>query len=115
MALSCPDPENDDVSTEEVVTWFNTLSEFHLRLVESSRNTWLTHCYKNLFPNLSRYQIIYLNSPGAKAASIGEHKNLLCMLEKGQYIRALTNLVDHIEFMRGKVMQRIIDAKKGAK
>ena len=114
-ALECPDPENDDVSTEEVVTWFNTLSEFHLRLVESSGNTWLTHCYKRLFPSLSRYQIMYLSSPGAKAASIGEHMHLLGVLEAGNYQKALGYLEEHVGHMCEKVMQGILQEEKDKK
>lgn len=108
LKMQCPEVEDGSVASEAVVAWFDALSDFHLRLVESSRNTWLVHCYKRLCPSLARYQVMYLCSPGAKKASIEEHGTLLGMLEKEKYFDAMDFLTCHIDQMRHQVMRNMM-------
>lgn len=108
LKMQCPDSEDGVVASEEVVAWFDALSDFHLRLVESTCNTWLVHCYRRLCPSLARYQIMYLRSPGAKKYSIDEHGMLLGMLEDGKYFDSMDFLTFHIDQMRHQVMRNMM-------
>ncbi|WP_461211418.1 GntR family transcriptional regulator [Desulfocurvus sp. DL9XJH121] len=102
-----PDPEKGIVKDEDVVAWFYALSDFHLCLVESSKNNWLLHCYKRLTPSMARYQIMYLNIPGSKSNSIQDHGDILDMLECGRYAEALNSLGHHIDQMRNIVTRNM--------
>ncbi len=105
VELERPNPE--EAPGEVVAAWFETLSNFHLCLVESSRNNWLAHCYKQLCPSMARYQVMYLYDPGAKHSSVDEHAEILGLLESGLYGDAMAQLVEHMDRVRRQLMRKM--------
>ena len=79
---------------------FYLMSRFHLSLVECTGNRWLTHCHQGLRSSLARYQVMYLNLPGANAPSLDEHAQILALLEQGDFERAKAALVAHLNRTR---------------
>lgn len=92
-----------------VVAWFHALSDFHYRLVEASENSWLLHCYQGLRSSLARYQVVYLNLPGAKMDSLEEHERILALLERGDYGTARQELTTHLDKTRVRLLDGMID------
>jgi DNA-binding GntR family transcriptional regulator len=65
----------------------NPFPEFHIKLIESTRNRWLVNLYNTIYPTLARYQFIaYLANVPGKAQE--EHKQILDLIERGKYGKA---------------------------
>ena len=113
LSMDVPDASDDPRARKTMLAWFYALSDFHLRLVESSRNNWLVHCYQGLCSSLARYQVRYLNLPGSKKNSMEEHKNILILLENHEYGVARTELAAHLDQTRLRLISNMLD--KGAR
>jgi DNA-binding GntR family transcriptional regulator len=87
-------PRQDDVPA--ILTFYYELAGFHWKLVEASANRWLVHCYKSIEATLARYQIIYVAIPGTWQPSVKCHRNILQLMEDGQYQAAKESLDAHI-------------------
>lgn len=87
-------------SAASTLDHFNLMSSFHLRLVECAGNRWLLHCHQGLRSSLARYQVLYLNIPGANAPSLAEHARILALLEQGDFDRAKEALAAHLDRTR---------------
>ena len=65
----------------------NPFPEFHIKLIESTRNRWLVNLYNTIYPTLARYQFMaYLANVPGKAQE--EHKQILDSIERGKYGKA---------------------------
>ncbi|OQX53185.1 MAG: hypothetical protein B5M53_07295 [Candidatus Cloacimonas sp. 4484_209] len=64
--LAIPSQDN----REEVFSYLKSFVGFHIKLVESAGNSWVTHFYNSISSHLARYQFIYLYIPGSGRRSI---------------------------------------------
>ncbi len=88
-----PPRENDAFEKYE---YLRAIAEFHIRLVELSGNTRLVELYKAIFPSLARYQSLYTYIPGLMDESYVEHKDILRLIDTGEYHNAKERLKTHI-------------------
>ena len=73
----------------------NPFPEFHIKLIESTRNSWLVNLYNMISPTLARYQFMatLANVPDKTQE---EHKQILDLIERGEYGKAKECLKAHI-------------------
>lgn len=76
--------------------YHKTRSAFHIKLVEVSNNSLLTHFYNAILPNLARYQALinYESSPF-------EHQQILDLIQERKYEQAKVQLRSHIRKLHG--------------
>lgn len=91
--VTVPDPDN----AEGMLLFWKTFSDFHLKLVESSQNSYLRNFYRAISLNLARCQVLYLKIPGSWRDSIHHHRSILALIEKGEYVRARDLLCKHLD------------------
>jgi len=94
------------VDQEEPSKKHNPFPEFHIKLIESTRNSWLVNLYKMISPTLARYQSIatLANVPHKTQE---EHKQILDLIGRGEYGKAKECLRVHasrIEETLGKIL-----------
>ena len=75
---------------------FSAMSRFHRQLIAAAGNRWITHCYEGLQSSLARYQVLYLNLPGANAPALTEHEEILALLERGESAPAKARMTAHL-------------------
>nr|WP_320013891.1 GntR family transcriptional regulator [uncultured Desulfobacter sp.] len=95
------------VDDEQKYTLFLKFANFHLQLVESAGNSYLTHWYQGLSSNISRYQYIFFFQPGAIGKDRKDHTKILALIKSDQLDEAETFLKAHIEYQRKKLMKII--------
>jgi DNA-binding GntR family transcriptional regulator len=89
----------------------NPFPEFHIKLVESTGNTWLASLYHTLSPTLARYQFLsYV--PGLLKDNLADHREIMRLIQKGSYDRAREALKAHISFMLRRIEEREGKAQK---
>ena len=92
---------------EEMLTYIKAFLDFHLKLVEASRNHWVVHFYHSIYPALARYQC--LSIPGTGEYSLGEHRVILEQIKEGAFVQAKRQLRSHIrdtfEGLKNKIFQ----------
>ena len=75
--------------------YMKTVSSFHVRVVEATRNSTLIHLYKSIIPTLARYQALCVTDQAVK-----EHKDILALIQGGKYRKAKEVLRAHINTLR---------------
>lgn len=103
------DAEDRDDNFPQMVSIHKFMSDFHLRIVECSNNKWLIDAYRVLRWSLARYQIMYLKTPGALDRSQEDHYSILERLESGEFIKAKTELIDHLKSIQKQLIIRMRD------
>jgi DNA-binding GntR family transcriptional regulator len=83
--------------TEQYLIYLKTFADYHVKLVESCSNGRLIHFYQAIASNLARYQFMYLHIPGTRETSLKEHRQVLILIEAGDYDRAKEYLRSHIK------------------
>ncbi len=101
-ALKAPFPSPDD--SYEKWRYIETMDEFHLNLVDSVENEFLSHFYGTIRFNISRYQYWLrvlcapeLFRPEVAKALIQDHYQVLDLMQKGEYDKANGLLMAHID------------------
>lgn len=80
----------------------NPFPEFHINLVESTGNAWLSSLYHTLSPTLARYQFLsYV--PGLLNDQLADHREIIRLIQKGSYDGAREALKDHISFLLRRI------------
>ncbi len=102
-----PDVYHVRSDTQQMLQYYDIIAKFHYKLIESSENRWLTHCYNSLRPNLARYQIIYLHLPGSGNAATEDHRDVLRMIKLGKFEDGKELLGAHIDKTLARVVQRM--------
>lgn len=100
-AIQVPEQFTDD---EQKYTLFNNFARFHLQLVESAGNSYLTHWYRSLSPNISRYQYLFFFQPGIIAKDLKDHATLVTLIKTDRFEEAEPFLYEHLDFQRRKMM-----------
>jgi DNA-binding GntR family transcriptional regulator len=95
QASHLPLPQRHDQN--EIVNWLRGLTDFHVKLVASTRNHWLITFYDSIVANLARYQYFCIWVPGLTQRSQEMHEQIFNLLATGAYDRAKKILVSHIE------------------
>ena len=107
-AAAEPEPQ-PPVTPEKLLSFFYAVSDFHMRLVESANNKWLTYCYSGMRSSLARYQVIYLILPGSPRISLEDHQRILQLMENGDTTRAKREMKEHLNRTRERLLVRICE------
>lgn len=83
---------------EESVT-HNPFPHFHIKLVESTGNSWVIHFYNSIASSLARYQFMCTYLPGVPDQAQEEHKQILDFVQRGEYDLAKEFLRSHMTSM----------------
>ena len=89
-------PMPTSTAANEKYNYLKANANFHISLVESAGNSWLSRCYNALFPNLARYQTMYTYIPGLMNVSQEIHEAILNSIQNGKYKQAKEKLRTHI-------------------
>ena len=107
-------PPDDDV--EKMLAYHGDFMDFHIKLIESTKNYRLVHFYKAISTNLARYQLIYLFMPGSVLRSVEDHKKILDFIVAGEYEKAKEFMRRHVrktyEFLEGKIFSEKLQINK---
>ena len=113
--LAIPSQDN----REEVFSYLKSFVGFHIKLVESAGNSWVTHFYNSISSHLARYQFIYLYIPGSGRRSIKEHQQILDFIKISNYEKAKKFMREHInytfEFLKNKILNSEMREEKSIK
>jgi DNA-binding GntR family transcriptional regulator len=97
---------------KQQLVFYKTFSDFHVKLVESAGNYWLTHLYRAISANLARYQFMYFYIEGAAERSSSDHRKIMDHLKKGLYDGAKDCLRAHIFGIAELLKKRILETKR---
>lgn len=104
QAIQVPEQFADD---EQKYDLFSQFAQFHLQLVESAGNSYLTHWYRGLSSNIARYQYLFFFQPGIIAKDLKDHVNLLKRIKADRFDQAEHFLQAHLEFQREKMTKTL--------
>jgi len=94
VTAGLPMPTNAD--PYEKFDYLKTIANFHISLVQSAGNSWLSHYFESLFPSLARYQSMYTFILGLMNVSQQTHEAILNSIQNGKYEQAKKKLSTHI-------------------
>ncbi|MGA2464181.1 MAG: GntR family transcriptional regulator [Thermodesulfobacteriota bacterium] len=101
------EPPLPTASPDEKLRFIESIDEFHIKLVGSVKNEFLTHFYGIIRFNITRYSFLYLLEKGAAKYFVQQHHKILDMIKKGQHDKARDFLRSHMneswERMRKKL------------
>jgi len=100
------------IDEEQKYTLFWKFANFHLQLVESAGNAYLTHWYRGLSSNIARYQYLFFFQPGAIAKDLNDHTEMLALIKSDQLEEAEHLMKSHLEYQRKKLMKTISRVEK---
>ncbi len=86
-----------DAEPEEKFRYLKAIANFHINLVGATGNSKLTYYYDCLFPNLARYQAMYVFIEGLMENSQKEHREIYSMIQAGKYKDARQCIQKHIK------------------
>lgn len=100
-----------DHDPEKQLLYFKAFSRFHVKLVDSAGNYWLSHFYHAIASNLARYQFMYFSIKGAARRSTHHHKQVIEHIKEGAYGEARANLKAHLrgtaELLETRILENI--------
>ena len=109
IAASKPLPDNNN--GKEYLKYLELFQDFHQKLVEMTDNYWAVSFYKLISPSLSRYQFISkFFVPNSISESIEMHKNILKILENGDYEKAKETMRAHIRNAKNH-LEKIVNTR----
>ena len=92
-------PSEDDQN--ETVTYLRSLTDFHVKLVASTRNSWIIHFYDSIITTLARFQYFCTRISTLTLESRDAHERIFDLLTKGSYDEAKKLLISHINYTVG--------------
>ncbi len=104
----------DNPSPDNMLDFFNVMSEFHNKLVEVCGNRWIIHYHGQLRPTMARYQIMYLRMPGTRQMSLAEHEEVFALIRDGRYAEAQRTVTRHILKTRDSLIKGITASQPAA-
>lgn len=81
---------------EKKFKYLKHIADFHIKIVEAAGNSKLISYYQYMFPNLARYQAMYVFINGLMHDSQEAHEEIYQLICDGQYDRARSLLREHI-------------------
>ena len=102
----------NDINEEHsvLVKIHKELSDFHIRLVETTGNEWLLRLYNSIFPTLARYQFIGYEPSVFKSGQKG-HKEIKKLIKEGNFDQAKKVLTQHISLFLSYI-EKVMNDKK---
>lgn len=85
-----------DADSENKFRYLKMIANFHISLVEGAGNSRLNAYYQYMFPNLARYQAMYVFINGLMHDSQETHEEIYRHICKGRYEKARNMLRVHI-------------------
>jgi DNA-binding GntR family transcriptional regulator len=111
-AVSIP----SDNDPEKQLLYFRAFSHFHVKLVDSAGNYWLSHFYHAIASNLARYQFMYFSIEGAARRSTHQHQQVIDNIRQGAYGEAKACLKAHLrgtaELLETRILENVEDIMK---
>lgn len=95
--LSLPKRDN----RQEILNYLKGITDFHVKLVASTRNPWIVDFYDSIATNLARFQYFCIWIPGLTRDSQSSHEEIYRLLSAGSYDEAKELLVSHIDYTVG--------------
>ena len=92
--LSLPKRDNQ----EEILKYLKGLTDFHVKLVASTRNPWIIDFYDSIVTSLARFQYFCIWIPGLTSDSQSSHEQIYSLLTAGSYEKAKKLLISHIDY-----------------
>jgi len=89
-------PSHDD--TTQVLIYREKITNFHVKMLEATANSWLVEFYRTLYFSLARYQYPQFKQPGTGDRSLNDHRTILGYIESGEYATAKECLLKHIQY-----------------
>jgi DNA-binding GntR family transcriptional regulator len=93
---SLPVPNGENL--EQRIVYLKAMADFHLKLVESAGNKYLSGFYFSTYFHLLRYQFICSHMPGSSQRSLKEHRQILAFIETGAYDKGKRLVKDHLSY-----------------
>ena len=83
---------------KEILNYLKGLTDFHVKLVDSTRNPWIVNFYDSIVTSLSRFQYFCIWIPGLTYKSQSSHEQIYELLTAGSYEKAKKVLMSHIDY-----------------
>jgi DNA-binding GntR family transcriptional regulator len=83
-------------SPEDIYEYQKLSLNFHINLVETLDNTYISRCIQTLMYNLSRYVFISFSDPEMAKKSLNEHEKIIESIKKGDYQLSKLQLEKHL-------------------
>lgn len=103
------------LDSEQLFIYYETMTDFHVKLVGSAGNFRMIYFYQAISSNLARYQYMHFSIPGTGRRSLEDHQQVLDFVKIGACDQAKECLRDHInysfEFQRGILESKISEKK----
>lgn len=105
-------PSPDDPT--QVLIYREKITNFHVKMLEATGNSWLVEFYRTLYFSLARYQYLQFQQPGTGNRSLNDHKTILSYIESGEYGTAKEFLLKHIQYSFD-FQKRLLESITGGK
>jgi DNA-binding GntR family transcriptional regulator len=105
-------PSPDDPT--QVLIYREKITNFHVKMLEATGNSWLVEFYRTLYFSLARYQYLQFQQPGTGNRSLKDHKTILNYIEMGDYGTAKKFLLKHIQYSFD-FQKRLLESITGGK
>jgi DNA-binding GntR family transcriptional regulator len=92
--LSLPKRDNQ----KEIMEYLKGLTDFHVKLVASTRNPWIINFYDSIVTSLARFQYFCIWIQGLTLDSQSSHEQIYNLLTAGSYEKAKKLLMSHINY-----------------
>lgn len=99
-------------TSDEKLKFIESIDEFHIKLVESVGNEFLTRFYGIIRSNITRYSFLYLLESGAAEHFIQQHGTILDLIKKGQYDKAKDFLKSHMNESWQRMRKKLIHSEE---
>jgi DNA-binding GntR family transcriptional regulator len=99
-----------DNDREKQLRYFKTFSNFHVKLVDSAGNYWLSHFYHAIASNLARYQFMYFSIEGAAQRSTRQHRQVIEYIRQAAYGNSRECLRAHLRGTAELLKARILES-----
>jgi DNA-binding GntR family transcriptional regulator len=96
-------------NSDEKLRFIESIDEFHIKLVESVGNEFLTRFYGIIRFNITRYSFLYLLDTGAADHFVQQHCTILDLIKKGQYDEARDFLRSHMNESWQRMREKLTD------
>ena len=103
-------PSPDDPT--QVLIYRERVTNFHVKILEATGNSWLVEFYRTLYFSLARYQYLQFQQPGTGNRSFNDHKTILGHIESGEYRAAKEFLLKHIQYSFD-FQKQVLECAKG--
>ena len=84
--------------------YLKTISDFHIKLVETAQNVTLSHLYHSILPSLARYQSMFISDSATE-----EHQTITRLIREGKYDKSKKLMRKHIRHLCDQMETKMAD------